>query len=149
MSPLPRHPDSHVHVNRSTKVPSLRSKLVSGVKTRTVLMGLIFLVHFGAMAVLARLLSPTEIGEYAYALLVTEPAIVLAQFGLTSALVSRGQLDRHLTSAAFLFSLLIGVIVSMIVWLAVPHYFAAEAAAVTQWMMITVLVRAVSTVSEA
>ncbi len=69
---------------------------------------------------LARLLSPTDFGVMALALVVLGAARPLGDLGIGDALVQRAQLtDRHIRTA-FTFSVLLGLAIAAIMWASAP-----------------------------
>lgn len=75
------------------------------------------------VAVLARLLTPTDFGQFAIAVIIMDLATGLAGTGVSQAVVQRGELTDHHIRAAFSISFLLGVLTSSAVvalspWLA-------------------------------
>ncbi|MFZ4288417.1 lipopolysaccharide biosynthesis protein [Variovorax sp. HJSM1_2] len=73
-------------------------------------------VTIGSMAVLARLLTPADFGHIAMATLVTELAALFSNFGFGSILIQRARLSRLQIDTMFWAALLLGVMLSVVVF---------------------------------
>lgn len=73
-------------------------------------------VTIGSMAVLARLLTPADFGHIAMATMVTELAALFSNFGFGSILIQRARLSRLQIDTMFWAALLLGVVLSVVVF---------------------------------
>lgn len=78
---------------------------------------LAFSLQFGASVVVARLLSPAEVGVFSLAATLMAIATVLRQFGITDFLVQERELDRELLRAAHGLALLIAWVLAVALWM--------------------------------
>jgi len=92
--------------NLSQRVASGASYQILGVASRIV-------VTIGSVAVLARLLSPSDFGLVAMATVVTEFAALFANVGLTSVLVQRRRINRLQLDTVFWASVGIGLLLTL------------------------------------
>ena len=69
------------------------------------------------LAILARLVSPTDFGVVSAALIVIGISAIVSQLGLGPALVQRADLERRHIDTAFTTSVLIGLVLGAIIWL--------------------------------
>lgn len=72
------------------------------------------------LAILARLVSPTDFGVLSAALIVIGISAIVSQLGLGPALVQRPELERRHIDTAFATSVLIGVFLGAIIWFGAP-----------------------------
>jgi O-antigen/teichoic acid export membrane protein len=72
-------------------------------------------ITIGSMAVLARLLSPTEFGYVAMATVVTELAALFANFGFANILIQRQRISRLDLDTMFWASLAVGLALTVVV----------------------------------
>lgn len=72
------------------------------------------------LAILARLVTPTDFGVVSAALIVIGLSAIVSQLGLGPALVQRPVLERRHIDTAFGTSVLIGVLLGMTIWLGAP-----------------------------
>src|SRR3989304_969306 len=88
-------PGASDHQVRPT--PSLTSRTVSGFLVSGLAKGILVFVHFGVLAVLARLVEPSEFGLITAAMVVVSFCTQLVDIGLTPALIQLERLgQRHL-----------------------------------------------------
>lgn len=73
-----------------------------------------------AIAVLARLLSPSEFGVVSAASLVTQLSMVFSEFGVGPCVVQTAQVTPRFLGTAFRLSLLLGALVASAVWQTAP-----------------------------
>ena len=76
-----------------------------------------FVLQFGASVVIARLLSPAEVGVFSLAASLVAIAQVLRQFGIGDFLVQERTLDRELLRAAHGLALLVAWLLAAVLWL--------------------------------
>jgi len=97
--------------------------------THLTLAGLLWMVYgkgaygilqFVVLAVLARLVSPTDFGVVSAAVIVIGLSAIVSQLGLGPALVQRPELERRHIDTAFATSVLIGVALGALIWLGAP-----------------------------
>ena len=81
-----------------------------GITLRTV-------ITFGSMAILARLLTPTDFGYIAMATVVTELAALFGGFGLSNLLIQRKRINRLQLDTVFWASTLVGFALAAVVFL--------------------------------
>lgn len=79
-----------------------------------------FAVHFGASLVLARLLTPTEVGIFSLAAAVVGIAHLLRDFGVGDYIVQERELTRERQRAAFGVTLLMGWVIAALLYLLAP-----------------------------
>ncbi len=78
---------------------------------------LAFALQLGASVVVARLLSPAEVGVFSLAATLMAIATVLRQFGITDFLVQQRELDRELLRATHGLALLIAWVLALALWM--------------------------------
>lgn len=71
-----------------------------------------FIISFGASLVIARLLTPREVGIYVVAMAVVGVVQIVGTFGVSTYMVREAELDEAVFDTALTVNLLIGVIVS-------------------------------------
>lgn len=74
----------------------------------------VFIINFGAMIVLSRLLTPAEIGLYSVASALINIAQVLREFGVFSYLVQEKDLSKEKIGSAAAISLTIGLLLTLL-----------------------------------
>lgn len=72
-------------------------------------------IQFGSMAILARILQPSDFGLVAMAAAVTGFVAMFTELGLSQATVQRDRIDQNLASAFFQINLLGGVAVTLVI----------------------------------
>lgn len=77
-------------------------------------------LQLGILAVMARLLAPTDFGVVSAALVVIGLSGIFSQLGLGPALVQRPELEDRHTDSAFLASIAFGLALGGLVWLIAP-----------------------------
>jgi PST family polysaccharide transporter len=101
---------------------SLRAKTKRGLIWGAIEAGSRFILQFVVMAVHARLLEPEQRGQAENAICVVGIAAVFSQLGLGPALVQRqSELKSEHLKSTFTFSLIFGLVVSMLLWTFAPQ----------------------------
>ena len=98
----------------------LREKTIRGGFARIAAQGINFLVRFGSLVVLARLLGPQEFGLVGMVTAFTGVLTLFRDFGLSSAAVQRGEVTEAQTSTLFWINLLVGAVLGLITVAAAP-----------------------------
>lgn len=93
----------------SEQISPLRRSVISGVRWGTVSAAVIFVLGLTQTAVLARLLTPSDFGLMAAALVVIGLARAFADLGLSSAIVAKQVRDHDTLSSLYWASLIAGV----------------------------------------
>lgn len=116
----PRHDRRHAIIRRAFVLPShhLGHRVVSGASFTLLGIAIRTLLTIGSMAVLARLLTPTDFGYIAMATVVTEFASLLASFGLGNILVQKRVVSRLQLDTVFWTGTAIGCAIAGLVFLA-------------------------------
>lgn len=78
------------------------------------------LLQLGVLGVLGRLITPAEFGVVSAALVVIGLSTIVSNLGLGPAIVQRPHLEQRHVDTAFTASLLLGVMLGAVVWLAAP-----------------------------
>lgn len=78
------------------------------------------ILQIAVLAVLARLLTPTEFGIVGAAVVVTTFSGIFSQLGLGPAVIQRDNLDHSHVATAFVFSCLFGLLVGGGIWVLAP-----------------------------
>ena len=99
---------------------SLTHQTVSGLLWTFYGKGAYALLQMVILAILARLVSPTDFGVVSAALIVIGLSTIMSQVGLAPALVQRSHLERRHIDSAFLVSLLLGLGLGAVIWLGAP-----------------------------
>jgi O-antigen/teichoic acid export membrane protein len=81
------------------------------------------IIAFGSMVALARLIAPSEFGQFAIALVVQEIALTLAGEGIGTALVQRKVVEREHLQAGMFLSLIVGALLGAIAFVTAPLIF--------------------------
>ena len=100
-----------------TNKPTLKSRIASSFAWAVAGTGGQVLFQIGALAVLARLLSPAEFGIVSAATILTQLSLILNEFGIGPAIVQRRELNDHTISVGFTLSCLFGGLVILVLWL--------------------------------
>ncbi len=77
-----------------------------------------FAIQFGALMILARLLTPADYGTVALVTAITGLALLLADFGLSSAAIQAREITHQQKSNLFWLNTVVGVLVSIVVFFA-------------------------------
>jgi O-antigen/teichoic acid export membrane protein len=78
------------------------------------------LLQLGVLAVLGRLITPAAFGVVSAALVVIGLSTIVSNLGLGPAIVQRPQLEQRHLDTAFTASMLLGLVLGGIIWLAAP-----------------------------
>jgi lipopolysaccharide exporter len=81
------------------------------------------IIAFGSMVALARLIAPSEFGQFAIALVVQEIALTLTGEGIGTALVQRKVVEREHLQAGMFLSLIVGALLGAIAFVTAPLIF--------------------------
>ena len=104
------------------------------------------------LMILARLLTPSDFGVVAVALVVLGFSIIFSQLGVGPAIVQRKVLELEHLRMAFTLSLLFGLIITALVWLSAPEisgfFRISELTPVIRAMSFMFLLQSISVVSE-
>jgi len=107
-----------------------------------------FAIQFGALMVLARLLTPADYGTVALVTAITGLALLLADFGLSSAAIQAQEISQAQKSNLFWINTGVGVIVSAVVFFAAHPiswlYGRAELVPITQALSVVFFLYAVT-----
>jgi len=98
----------------------LREKTIRSGLARIAAQGINFLVRFGSLVVLARLLGPKDFGLVGMVTAFTGVLTLFRDFGLSSAAVQRGEVTEAQTSTLFWINLLVGAVLGLITVAAAP-----------------------------
>jgi O-antigen/teichoic acid export membrane protein len=132
---------------------TLKEATLSGVRWVMLTRALSEVVSLGAIVVLARLLTPTEFGRAAVALIFVPLAGILTFEGFASALVQRAEIDDGHRRSAMLTSIIGGAILTAIVLALVPivwrPIFGADMAGLIALVSPVFLIAAFGSVSRA
>jgi len=99
---------------------SLKAQAISGVKWNGVSMGVITTLQFVTLAILARLLSPSDFGLMGMILVVIGFAQVFADMGISNAIIYRQDATREQLSSLYWLNILAGIAVFFIVCTSTP-----------------------------
>ncbi|HEX6698041.1 MAG TPA: oligosaccharide flippase family protein [Solirubrobacteraceae bacterium] len=102
------------------EAPDLREAAVHGVRWAAMVRGTAEVVLMAAMILLARLISPTEFGYFAVAIIAQELAIVITAEGIGTALVQRATVDREHLQAGLWLALATGLVLMVLTLVAAP-----------------------------
>jgi len=104
------------------------------------------------IAILARLLAPTDFGTFAVAMLIIGFMQLLGDLGVGSAIVQKKQLNHYHVRAGFIISLITGLLLAVLVWATAPAWaMFFQNAAMTpliQLLSISFLLTSLSSVSQ-
>ncbi|MCC4248613.1 MULTISPECIES: lipopolysaccharide biosynthesis protein [Microbacterium] len=107
-----------------------------------------FVIQFGALMVLARLLTPGDYGTVALVTSITGLALLLADFGLSSAAIQARDITHQQKSNLFWLNTVVGLVVSVVVFFAAYpiswFYGRPELVAVAQALSVVFLLYAVT-----
>ncbi|MCE9611991.1 MAG: oligosaccharide flippase family protein [Chthoniobacter sp.] len=106
------------------KAKTLRQKTKHGLLWAGGEAGARFLLQFGVLSIMARLLTPKDYGDAGAAMVVVGISTMFSQLGVGPALVQRTDLKPAHHTAAFHCSVLLGVLVGLAVWLGAPLFAA-------------------------
>ena len=98
----------------------LAERTVVGVLWTSLAMGAQAALQLVALVVLARLLSPSEFGVFAAALVVIGFCSIFSELGLAPAIVQRPKLEERHVRVGFTLSVLLGLAVAGVVWAGAP-----------------------------
>jgi O-antigen/teichoic acid export membrane protein len=117
---------------------------VSGVKWNSVAMGANVVLHFGTLAVLARLLEPGDFGLKGMAVVITGFAAAFADAGISNAIIHRRDVTTRQLSALYWLSVVIGIALFIVILLVTPlvvaFYDDPRLAAVVRWSAVSFLI---------
>lgn len=99
---------------------SLTHQTLAGILWMVFGKGAYAILQMVVLAVLARLLSPEDFGVVSAALIVIGVSSIVSQLGLGPALVQRSQLEQRHIDTAFVASVLLGLALGAVVWVAAP-----------------------------
>jgi len=99
---------------------SLTHQTLSGLLWTFYGKGAYALLQMAILAILARLVSPTDFGVVSAALIVIGLSTIMSQVGLAPALVQREALERRHIDTAFLASLLLGLVLGVAIFAGAP-----------------------------
>lgn len=91
-------------------IDHLKTQVVSGVKWNAVLMVTLTVLQFVTLAILARLLSPSDFGLMGMMRVVIGFAQLFADMGLSNAIIQRQDVEEHHLSSFFWINIFIGMI---------------------------------------
>ena len=98
----------------------LKQQAVSGVKWSGVSVGVVTALQFVDLAVLARLLSPSDFGLMGMVMVVFGFAQAFADMGISNAIIHRQDVTKDQLSSLYWLNILSGVIVFCVVCASVP-----------------------------
>jgi PST family polysaccharide transporter len=98
----------------------LRERAIRGGVARILAQAINFIVRFGALVVLARLLDPKDFGLVGMVTAFTGVLLLFRDFGLSSAAIQRRDVTEAQASALFWINLLVGVALAAITVMAAP-----------------------------
>ena len=99
---------------------NLKSQTVSGVKWSGISMGAVTGLQFVTLAVLARLLSPSDFGLMGMIMVVIGFAQAFADMGISNAIIHRQDATRNQLSSLYWLNIIAGIIVFFIVCASAP-----------------------------
>jgi O-antigen/teichoic acid export membrane protein len=136
----------------STREAVDASRILHGVKWTYAGAVLRVIAQLGIAAILARLLTPNEFGLVALGMVVIRFAKYFADTGIAGAIVQQEQMEREDIGAAFLMTVLLGVVFFLLVFLASPliakFYENPDLKAVLQLLATGFIISGFSTVSQ-
>src|SRR5436190_24249499 len=101
----------------------LKEATLSGVRWVSLARIISELIAFGTMVALARLIAPSQFGEFAIAAVVTEIALTISGEGIGTALVQRRVVERRHLQAGLFMSICIGLVLGVAAFLTAPLIF--------------------------
>jgi lipopolysaccharide exporter len=112
------HPSSACEPQRAMSSSQVKTAAMHGVRWFSITLALAQIIQLGAAVVLARLVSPSEFGRLAVALIVSEFALMIANETIGTPLVQRPEIDHAHLEAATLLAIVIGFgMAGITVWL--------------------------------
>ncbi len=96
---------------------SFKKQVISGVKWNGVSMGVVTILHFVTLAVLARILSPSDFGLMGMIMVVIAFVTMIADLGLGAAIIQRQDINKEQLSTFFFLNIILGIILCSIVHL--------------------------------
>lgn len=121
---VPAPPAPPAAAQPAPKTGTLRQKTKHGLLWAGGEAGARFLLQFGVLSIMARLLTPKDYGDAGAAMVVVGISTMFSQLGVGPALVQRPDLKPAHHTAAFHCSVLLGVLVGVLVWLGAPLFAA-------------------------
>jgi PST family polysaccharide transporter len=112
-----------VSVEAENPQPDLKDAAIAGIRWMAVARIASEVIAFVSMVVLARLIIPSEFGEFAIVLVVTEIALTTTGEGIGTALVQRKTVKREHLQAGMFGSICIGLLLGAIAWVTAPYIF--------------------------
>jgi len=100
----------------------LKLKAIRAVVWTVVHVGTSNVVSFVVFSVLARTLSPSDLGVFALAILIVDIARIVSSAGLSDAITRDNHHDEVLADTAFWANLALGCIVGIAIWMAAYPY---------------------------
>lgn len=127
------------------------SKMMSGGMRLAVSGGAQAIVQLVVLATLGRLLTPSDFGIVAAGALISDIAVNLSQLGLGPALVQRREIDDTHIGTALTFSVLMGLAVTALLFLAAPLTAALlrapESVQVMRWLSLSFFLSSIGVVA--
>ena len=102
------------------KKMSLKKQAVSGVKWSGISMGAVTGFQFITLAVLARLLSPSDFGLMGMIMVVVGFAQAFADMGISNAIIHRQDATKNQLSSLYWLNIIAGIIVFFVVCASAP-----------------------------
>ena len=99
---------------------SLISQAVSGVKWSGLSTGIVTMLHFITLAILARLLSPSDFGLMGMIMVVIGFARVFVDMGISNAIIHRQNITKEELSSLYWLNIMAGVIVFFVISASTP-----------------------------
>jgi lipopolysaccharide exporter len=104
-------------MNRAMKEQSsIKSKAVSGVKWNGISMGVVTALQFVTLAILARILNPSDFGILGIIMVVINFAQTFSDMGLSNALIQRKNVPSNHLSSFFWINILIGIVIFIFIY---------------------------------
>ncbi len=143
------HNRTPIHSSRS----SLMKRTLSGLKWSYISVLLQAILQLGVIAILARLLLPTDFGLLSIALIFIGLAELISQLGIGPAIIQRRELTARHIRSGFTLSIVFGIIIFVFLWFSAPiiaSFFKNEAVTnVLRIISITFVIRSFGFVAEA
>lgn len=115
-----RQPSENTYYDFPSGISSHRQSILSGTRWIAARNVGSYIVRFGIIIVLARLLSPQDFGLLAMALAVTQVLEIFRALGTQTAIIQKKVLSQELLSSVFFLSCCVGILLSTIVALGGP-----------------------------
>jgi len=106
--------------NNADSEQSITKRVLKGLFWTSAGTGAEFVLHAGALLLLARLISPEEFGVVGAAMVVINFSVIFSELGIGSALVQCPRLDEKHLRTGFTISLLFGLLLTLLVLLLSP-----------------------------